>query len=221
MGSATASGAFAVLAVIGTIAFAVSGVLAAAEAAMDWLGALVLAVVVAIGGGTMRDMLIGNLPVTWVRDPLPVVVACATEVVGIAVLRRRPAISPRWRSVYVVADAVGLAAFVVLGASIALDHGVSAPLAVVMGVVTGVGGGVVRDVFTARRPMVLVGEIYAVAGFAGAAVHVGIDAADLPSAIAVWPPVAVIVVVRLLAVRHDWHLPRTTPGPPSSGGTGP
>lgn len=211
MGSATATGAFAVLTVMGTIAFAVSGVLAAAEAAMDWLGALVLAVVVAIGGGTMRDVLIGNLPVTWVRDPDAVIVACATAAVGIAVLRRRPAISPRWRAVYVVADAVGLAAFVVLGASIALDHGVSAPIAVAMGAVTGVGGGVVRDVFTARRPMVLVGEIYAVAGLGGAVAYVLLDALGAPSALAVWPPVAAIVAVRLLAVRGDWHLPRTLP----------
>jgi len=203
--------------VIGTIAFAVSGVLAAAEAAMDWLGALVLAVVVAIGGGTMRDVLIGNLPVTWVRGSDAVIVACATAVVGIAVLRRRPAISPRWRAVYVAADAVGLAAFVVLGASIALDHGTSSPIAVAMGVVTGVGGGVVRDVFTARRPMVLVGEIYAVAGLGGAVAHVVLDALGAPSAVAVWPPVVAIVAVRLVAVRGDWHLPRTLP---ESDGTG-
>jgi branched-subunit amino acid ABC-type transport system permease component len=112
----TTSGALVVLTVIGTIAFAVSGVMAAAHSAMDWLGALVLAVVVAVGGGTMRDVLIGNLPVMWVDTKWPVVVALGTAVVGIVLLRIRPSLDPtEWR-LYLAADAIGLGAFVGLHA---------------------------------------------------------------------------------------------------------
>ncbi len=207
----TSSGALVALTVIGTIAFAVSGVMAAAHSAMDWLGALVLAVVVAVGGGTVRDVLIGNLPVMWVDTKWPVVVALGTAVAGIVLLRIRPTLDPTEWKLYLAADAIGLGTFVVLGTRIALDLRTSAFIAVLMGVVTGVGGGVVRDVVTGRPPMVLVGQIYAVAGAGGALVYVGLDAANVNESLAVWPPVALVVVVRGLAVRHDWHLPRVSP----------
>ena len=207
----TTSGALVVLTVIGTIAFAVSGVMAAAHSAMDWLGALVLAVVVAVGGGTIRDVLIGNLPVMWVDTKWPVVVALGTAVVGIVLLRIRPSLDPtEWR-LYLAADAIGLGAFVVLGTRVALDDRASVFIAVLMGVVTGVGGGVIRDVVTGRRPMVLVGQIYAVAGCGGALVYVALDAAGVNDFLAVCPPVVLVVVVRALAVRYDWHLPRVSP----------
>jgi uncharacterized membrane protein YeiH len=205
----TQSGVFLVIAVIGTIGFATSGVMAAAESDMDWLGALVLAVVVSIGGGTLRDVLIGNLPVTWVRDEWPVWVGLATGIVGITLLRVRPSTRLTHGVPYLAADAVGLGAFVVLGTSISLEAGTSAFIAVLMGVITGVGGGVVRDVLTSRRPMVLVGQVYAVAGLCGAVAHVALDAADSREEVKVWVPIALIVVLRYFAVRYDWHLPRT------------
>ena len=92
---ATNEGVFLAVAVIGTVAFATSGVLAAAEAGLDWLGAAVLAVVVSIGGGTIRDVLIGNTPVTWVQDEWPVIVALGTVVVGLIMLRLPWHIDPR------------------------------------------------------------------------------------------------------------------------------
>lgn len=216
----TISGAFVALTVIGTIAFAVSGVMAAARSGMDWLGALVLAVVVAVGGGTMRDVLIGHLPVMWVDTKWPVVVALGTAVAGIVLLRLGPTLDPtEWR-LYLAADALGLGAFVVLGTRIALDDGASVFIAVIMGVVTGVGGGVVRDVVTGRKPMVLVGQIYAVAGIGGALVYVALDAVRVNESLAVWPPVALVLVVRALVVRYDWHLPRVSPSTRGAGGTG-
>ena len=204
----TSSGAFLVVAVLGTIAFALSGVLAAAEADMDWLGAVVLAVVVAIGGGTIRDFMIGNLPVSWVNDEWPVVVAIGTAIVGVITLRIRPEVDPRRRFWYLASDAIGLGAFVVLGTSIAIERGTSLFIAVLMGVITGVGGGVVRDVFTSRTPMVFIGQIYAVAGLIGAVAFVGLYELDANEGLQVWVPTAVVVAGRALAIRFDLHLPR-------------
>lgn len=201
-------GVFLVVAVIGTIAFATSGVIAAAEAGHDWIGAAVLGVAVATGGGTIRDILIGNLPVMWVRDEWPVVVALATVVVGLVVLRLRPSTDPRRQAWYLASDAVGLGAFVVLGSSISLASGTSPFTAVFMGVISGVGGGVIRDVFTGRMPMVFVGQVYAVAGLLGATVHVLLHEAGSDEGLQVWLPVVVVVVARALAVRFDLHLPR-------------
>lgn len=206
---ATNEGVFLVVAVIGTIAFATSGVLAAAEAGLDWLGATVLAVVVSIGGGTIRDILIGNLPTTWVQDEWPVIVALCTVVVGLVMLRLPWRIDPRNQAWYLASDAVGLGAFVVLGASIAIDNGTSSFIAVFMGVITGVGGGVIRDIFTGRTPMVFVGQVYAIAGLVGAVAHVALRETSASDSVRVWVPVAVVVALRALAIRFDLHLPRT------------
>lgn len=204
----TSSGAFLVVAVVGTIAFATSGVIAAGEAGMDWLGAVVLAIVAAIGGGTLRDLLIGNTPVAWIDDEWPVWVSLATAIVGLVVLRLRPDANPTRHVPYLLADAVGLGSFAVLGTSIALESGTSAFVAVLMGVVSGVGGGVIRDVLTNTRPMVLVGQIYAVAALIGSLAYVGLDAATAREEITVWIPLAVVVAIRMTAVRLDLHLPR-------------
>lgn len=206
---ATNEGVFLVVAIIGTIAFATSGVFAAAEAGIDWLGATVLAVVVSIGGGTIRDVLIGNLPVTWVRDEWPVVVALITVVVGLIVLRLPIHIDPRNHAWYLASDAVGLGAFVVLGTSIALENGTSSFIAIFMGVITGVGGGVIRDIFTDNTPMVFVGQIYAVAGLVGSIAHVILRETSASDVVQVWVPVLVVVVLRAIAIRFDVHLPRT------------
>ena len=207
---ATDQGIFLVVAVIGTVAFALSGVLAAAEAGLDWLGAAVLAVVVSIGGGTLRDILIGNLPVTWVRDEWPIVVALVTVVVGLAVLRLPFHVDPRNQLWYLACDAVGLGAFVVLGATIALDRGTPSFIAVFMGVVTGVGGGILRDVLAGKTPIVFVGQVYAIAGLVGAIVHVALWDSGQAESVRVWIPVAIVVVLRALAIRFDLHLPRTS-----------
>lgn len=206
----TSTGPFLAIAVVGTIAFTISGVLAAAEAEMDWLGAIVLGVTVAIGGGTIRDVLLGS-PVSWISEQWPVVLSITTAVLCLVALRLRPSLDLTRRTGFLLVDAVGLAAFVVLGASIAEEQRASAFVVVLMGVVTGVGGGIVRDVFAGRRPLVFVGEIYAVAGVLGALVFVALDAAGAPSGFVVWVPTATVIVVRVIAVRLDLHLPKAAP----------
>ncbi|NCX17622.1 MAG: trimeric intracellular cation channel family protein [Acidimicrobiia bacterium] len=197
---------------VGTIAFALSGVMAAAEASMDWLGGFVLAAVAAIGGGTVRDLLLGETPVFWVQDEWPLVVALVTAGLTIVVLRFRPSIDPRRTVWYVASDAVGLAAFVVVGTSVALDAGSSNFVAAVMGITTGVGGGVIRDVLARRTPIVLIGEIYAVAGLIGVFVQLAVREIESSAVTQLWAPLIVIVVVRALAVRFALRLPRLTHG---------
>ena len=206
-----ASNVVLVVSIIGTVAFALSGVMAATEAGMDWLGGVVLAVVAAIGGGTIRDLLIDG-DVFWVSDEWPLIVSLVTAAIAIVVLRARPSVDPRRASWYVASDAVGLGAFSVVGTSIALDAGTSYFIAAFMGVVTGVGGGVLRDVFARRTPIVFVGEIYAVAGLIGVLTHLALVEANAGDVATLWIPLFVVVAVRAAAVRWSWRLPRLTRG---------
>jgi uncharacterized membrane protein YeiH len=204
--------ALLVVTVVGTIAFAISGVMAAAEAGMDWLGGVVMAAAAAIGGGTVRDLLLGETPVFWVDDRWPLLAALGTAAVALVMLRLRPSIDPRRTTLYVATDAIGLGAFVVVGTSVALDAGTSYFIAVVMGVITGVGGGVLRDVLARRTPIVLVGEIYAVAGLLGAVAQLGLREAGAGTSLQIWLSLLIIVAVRAVAVRFGLHLPRIKRG---------
>jgi len=196
-----------VVSMVGTIAFALSGVMAATEAEMDWLGGVVLAAVAAIGGGTVRDLLLGMSPVFWVEDEWPLMMALATAVIAMLALRLQPSVDPRRTALYVASDAVGLGAFVVVGTSVALDAGTSYFIAAVMGVITGVGGGVLRDVLARRTPIVLVGEIYAVAGLVGATLQLVLHDVGADAAVQIWLSLVVIVLIRALAVRFSLRLP--------------
>ena len=208
VGSEASSSIFLVIEVIGTVTFAISGVMAAARAAMDWLGAIVLAVVVAIGGGTIRDVLIGRFPVSWIEDASPVLVAIGTAVIVIAILRLRPQADLVTWTPTLIADAAGLSAFVILGTDIALESGLNGFLAILLGTITGVGGGVLRDILTGNKPIVLVGQVYALAGIAGAALFVVLIDLGVNPELSVWLPMAVIFGIRMLSIRRDWHLPK-------------
>ncbi|GAA3540730.1 trimeric intracellular cation channel family protein [Aeromicrobium flavum] len=199
---------FAAAEVIGIIAFAVSGGYAAVRAGMDWLGVVVLAVVVAVGGGTLRDLLLGIEPVWWVRDPDMLVVATVTAVVVLVVATLHPQSKlDSWR-VVLYADAIGLATFTVTGTSIALEQDVRPWIAIIFGVITGTGGGVIRDVLVRRKPLVLVGEIYALAAIAGGVLYVVLRETELASGLAAAAGAALILVVRAAAMRWHWRLPR-------------
>jgi uncharacterized membrane protein YeiH len=197
-----------VLESVGTVAFAVSGGAVAVRAGMDWLGVAVLAVVTAVGGGTLRDLLLGRLPVSWIQDPWPVWLALATAAVVVAEAYWHPRKAPDSRRIVLWADAAGLAGFTVAGTQLALASGTGAPVAVLLGVVTGTGGGVARDVLARQRPLILIGQIYALTAAAGAATLVLLTFADVPLAVARWIAIAVALGLRLLAIRFSWSLPR-------------
>lgn len=206
--SITTGDAFLLLEVLGTVAFAVSGGAVAVRAGMDWLGVVVLAVIAAIGGGTLRDLLTGTLPVSWVIAPWPVLVAILTGLTVIVIGHRVPRVSlDSWTAV-LVADAAGLAAFTVTGAVTTLSEGATNAVAVVLAVVTGTGGGVLRDVLARERPLILVGQIYALASIVGACVVVVLTNIGAADPVVRWSAVAVILALRLAAVRWRWSLPR-------------
>lgn len=199
---------FDVLQIAGTLAFAVSGAVAAMRAEMDLVGVAVLSTLVAVGGGSVRDVALGNLPMWWIEDWWAVFLAVA---VGLALVPLRRRFSAEnapdsWR-VVIIADALGLAAFTVIGASLALTLGFESWVAVVMGIVTGVGGGVLRDVLVNVKPQVLVGQVYATAALAGALLFIALDALEVWLPITYWVPAALVVLVRLLAIRRRWEFP--------------
>ena len=185
----------------GTAVFAFSGVLVAGRLRMDGFGVIVLAAVTAIGGGTIRDLIIGAEQVFWVADTLYLWVILGTAMLGIYIVRL-----PRRLPWYILplADAFGLAVFTVIGADKALSHGTSGMVAVVMGVITGVAGGMIRDVLAREVPMVLQREIYATACILGGILYTGALVLGLPTLLATALGMLGTFVLRVAAIR--WHL---------------
>ena len=185
----------------GTAVFALSGALAAGKHRMDPFGVIVLASVTAIGGGSIRDALIGATPVFWIRDPNYIIVILAT-VLACLVLVRKPHKLPTLT--LPVADALGLALFTVIGAEKALLMGLSGMVAVVMGLITGVGGGIIRDLLCRQIPMVLRTEIYATASIVGGICYTLSLAVGMDSVTSMFIAMISTLIIRLSAIR--WHL---------------
>jgi uncharacterized membrane protein YeiH len=187
----------------GVAVFAASGVLAARDRDLDLLGIVVVAVITAIGGGTLRDLLLDRHPIFWVTDPWYLWVIIGSAALTAAYLRVRPPPG----ATLLVADALGLALFALSGARLAEAAEAPAPIVVVMGTMTGVTGGVLRDVITARVPLLLQREIYATAAIAGIVAYQLLAALGTPADAAFAAGMAVVVALRLLAIRWGLHLP--------------
>lgn len=152
----------------GVVVFAVSGALAAGRKSLDLLGVVVIATVTAIGGGTIRDLLLDRNPVFWIADPLNLYLIFASALITVAFARK-------WEppeKMLLVADALGLALFAIGGAQVTEGLGHRGLVVVIMGTLTGVAGGVLRDVLSAEIPLILRrGRIYATAAIAGCIVY--------------------------------------------------
>ncbi len=211
MNALTAATILQALDLIGTCVFALSGATLAVRARMDLFGVLVLAIVTAVSGGIMRDLLIGVVPPASIADWRPVGLAVASGVVCFL----WPALVERLRHPVQFFDAAGLGVFAVSGAQTALDHGLNAPMAAMLGMVTGIGGGMVRDVLMARVPVVLQAEIYALAALLGALVVVAGGAFGLSPAVSAPAGAALCLFLRIMAIYRGWRLPvARRPGPP-------
>ncbi len=190
---------------VGTAVFAVEGAIAAMHAQLDLLGVMVIAFIVALGGGVTRDLLIGATPPKAVADwRYP---ALAFAMGGVAFVFHEQVLG--WSgSTLIVLDAAGLALFAVAGAQKALNFGISPFVSMLMGTITGVGGGVLRDIVLARVPLVLQADLYASSAFVGAAVLiVGRRLGVSPVAAALLAG-AVCLLLRLLLVHFGWQLPK-------------
>lgn len=187
----------------GTFVFALSGAIAAVRRRLDLFGVLVLSFAAANSGGILRDLLIGATPPAAIRDWRYLAVSL---VAGILTFWWAPMIE-RLHNPVRMFDAAGLALFAVAGTEKALAFGLNPLTAALLGLVTGIGGGMVRDVLLADVPMVLRADLYAVAALAGAIVVVIGESLRLPSAVTVLAGALLCFGLRMMAVRRGWHLP--------------
>ena len=192
-----------ILEMAGTAAFAVSGALAASRKNMDIFGFVVLALMPAIGGSTVRDLVIGRTPVFWVDDNRYVAVAIVAALV-VFFSSYKPGSR---RRILIWMDAMGLALFAALGTEISLAHGAGPLVAIMLGVTTAVTGGMIRDIICNEIPLVLSREIYATAAFAASVAYVAADRFGTPAQVALAIAVVAGFAVRALGIVYNWSLP--------------
>ena len=188
---------------LGVAVFAVSGVLAAGRKHLDWFGVLVIAMVTAVGGGTLRDLLIDR-PVFWLVDTgfLWVIIAATLLTMVVVRIRNIPL------RALLVADALGLALFAISGARSAETAGYGGIVAVILGTMSGVAGGVLRDMLIAEIPLLLRdGEIYATAALLGIIVYLGLQAAGIERTTAAYFGMAVIAALRFTGIFLGLRMP--------------
>lgn len=194
---------FYILDLVGVAVFAVSGALAAGRTGLDLLGVIVIAALTAVGGGTLRDLLLNRHPIFWITDTKYLTVIIASALLTIGYVR----VWPPPGSALLVADALGLALFALSGAQVAEAAQRPPIIVVLMGTMTGVAGGVLRDVITAQIPLILRRDIYATAAIGGVALYLLLQARGLQRSWAFGAGMVVVVALRLLAILWGLHLP--------------
>jgi len=192
---------------IGTAAFAASGAWAGVRRDMDLFGVLVLGLVTAIGGGTLRDVLLGDFPPFCLKDQTYLYLSL---LVALLVFFLHP-LMQRINYPLQIFDAVGLGTFVVIGTSKGLQFNLGFLGSVMMGVMTATAGGVVRDILSNQVPLILRREVYASACMVGGALLVLLHAFPIPKSLSLLLAAASVTTLRLLAIRHNWALPRPKP----------
>lgn len=188
----------------GVAVFAISGALAAGQKSLDLLGVVIIAVVTAVGGGTIRDLLLNRHPVFWISDPTYLIVIIIAALFTIWYTRY---MEPPQKAL-LLADALGLAVFTISGAQISQEVISSDLIIVIMAAITGTVGGLIRDVLTNEIPMIMQRDIYATASLAGATVYLLLQLTSLPSPIIIIAGMALVMGLRLAAIQWDLHLPR-------------
>ncbi len=206
-----ATGTLLVLDLIGTLVFALSGAVVGVKQRLDIFGVLVLSFAAGSAGGIMRDLLIGSVPPAAIRDWRYLVASLLAGLLIFIWFPRSPRVS-RVRNIVLIFDAAGLGLFAVSGTQKALGYGLNPVMAPVLGMLTGIGGGMLRDVLVSEIPYVLRADLYAVAALAGAlVVVVGYLLGASPTGAAVLGAV-ICFCLRLFAIRRGWHLPVARPG---------
>ncbi|MEX0646282.1 MAG: trimeric intracellular cation channel family protein [Balneolaceae bacterium] len=190
--------------ILGTFAFAVSGATAAIRSRFDIFGIFVLTFVTAIGGGTIRDILIGNLPVNWLTDTLTISSVIAGFFLTISVYSKMK----KLRGWLFAFDAAGLGLFTVMGTQIGLEAGMGAGISIALGTITGCFGGVLRDILSGNKPLIFQEEVYAMAAVSGGVIFVSILHFTRTEVWAQTAGIISIILIRWIAVRYRLGLPR-------------
>ena len=193
-----------VIDILGTFSFAVAGAFSAMEKRLDPFGVLVLAFVTAIGGGTLRDMMIGNLPVSWLRNETAVVVIFSAAVIAMifdGILRKLPA-------TLFIFDALGLGLFTIVGIEMGVAKGFSAGVCIAIGTITASFGGVIRDVLLNNVPLLFRKEIYAMASIIGGIIYMLFIKINLDDDLSKIICILIIFAIRVVAVRYKLSLPQ-------------
>ena len=194
-----------ILDLFGTMAFAVTGAFKAIEHKSDIVGIIILSTITGVAGGVIRDIIFGKFPPTVVINPLYLVV---TVVTGIVIFILYPSIKIHW-NLFLKFDAVGLGVFTIIGASIAYNNiGLNFLTMAFAGVLTAVGGGILRDVFVNEVPLVFVKELYASTSFIGVIILFVMLVMGINLYTATIPSILAVTSIRLLAMKYNWNLPR-------------
>lgn len=191
-----------IIEILGTVAFTISGAFSAMQKRLDLFGVLVIAFITAIGGGTLRDVLIGNTPVAWMRDVSTPSVILATTV--FTVLFKKYV--KNLKVTLFLFDALGLGLFTIIGIQKGLDAGLNPGVCIALGTITGCFGGVLRDMLLNIKPVLFHKEIYATACIVGGLCYI-ISINFMEKQYAETISVITICAIRILAVRHNWKLP--------------
>lgn len=194
-----------ILDLVGTAAFAASGAWIGVRKHMDMFGILVLGSVTAVGGGTLRDLLLGDIPPFSMKDETYIYLAITVSLVVFANRNRFKA----FEKPLLYFDAIGLGTFVVIGTTKALDFQLGLLGSVLMGVMTGTAGGMLRDVLANQVPLILRREIYASACIAGGTLLVVLEHFGSARPVAALLSAGTVILVRLLAIHYDWSLPKS------------
>lgn len=189
--------------ILGTFSFAVAGAFAAMEKKLDLLGIMILAFVTAIGGGTIRDLLIGNLPVDWMQHP-NIGWVIAAGVIGALFFGRH---LKQMQTLLNVFDGLGLGLFTIIGIQKGLSHALSPGVCIALGAITGCFGGVIRDIFLNKVPLIFQKEIYASASIIGGGIYFLLVYMNVAEYVAASVSILLIFIIRMLVIRFKVDLP--------------
>ncbi len=189
---------------VGISAEAMTGALAAGKRRMDLFGVLVVAAVTAFGGGTARDLLMGRYPLIWIDKPYLLLLTSLAAMVMVAIARY----AHQLEKTFLTLDAIGLVTFTIIGAQRALDFGHGPAVASLMGIVTGVAGGILRDMLCNRIPLVFKEELYASVSFAAVWLFLILETMGAAEALSVPLTLFLGFILRMLALHFGWKMPR-------------